>query len=241
MVDADPGRPVRVEPVPLRAGRRLVDFTGTLEELRAQAAQIGDAFVRAVIVSEQPILNLAAAAKDAAPQATFVSIDPRCDASQVAILDRTEADGDEPDLPDLFRDYLSSREPAGGGRRSTSWRPSPTCSPTPTARSPGSSARKPCCRRSSSEETRPAATGREGAHLRPGIDPQRAARSREGAGMRPLQLSFSGIRSYPGAVGPLDFTGKTLIAILGDTGAGKSTILEAITLGPVRQLHLDRP
>jgi len=49
--------------------------------------------------------------------------------------------------------------------------------------------------------------------------------------MRPLQLSFSGIRSYPGAVGPVDFTGKTLIAILGDTGAGKSTILEAITLG----------
>lgn len=48
--------------------------------------------------------------------------------------------------------------------------------------------------------------------------------------MRPLQLSFSGIRSYPGDVGPLDFTGKTLIAILGDTGAGKSTILEAITL-----------
>jgi len=48
--------------------------------------------------------------------------------------------------------------------------------------------------------------------------------------MRPLQLSFSGIRSYPRVVGPLDFTSKTLIAILGDTGAGKSTILEAITL-----------
>jgi exonuclease SbcC len=48
--------------------------------------------------------------------------------------------------------------------------------------------------------------------------------------MRPLQLSFSGIRSYPGAVGPLDFTGKTLIGIVGDTGAGKSTILEAISL-----------
>jgi len=48
--------------------------------------------------------------------------------------------------------------------------------------------------------------------------------------MRPLHLSFSGIRSYPAAFGPLDFTGKNLIAILGDTGAGKSTILEAITL-----------
>ncbi len=48
--------------------------------------------------------------------------------------------------------------------------------------------------------------------------------------MRPLRLSFSGVRSYPAAFGPLDFTGKNLIAILGDTGAGKSTILEAITL-----------
>ena len=48
--------------------------------------------------------------------------------------------------------------------------------------------------------------------------------------MRPLQLSFSGIRSYPGTVGPLDFAGKKLIGIVGDTGAGKSTILEAISL-----------
>lgn len=113
VADADPGRPVKVELVPLHAGRRLADFTGTLEELRAQAAQIGDAFVRAVIVSDQPIPNLAAAAKDAAPQATFVSIDPRCAASQVAVLERTEEDGEEPDLPDLFADYLSGRVPTG--------------------------------------------------------------------------------------------------------------------------------
>jgi len=113
VVDADPGRPVRVELVPLRAGRRLADFTGTLEELRAQAGQIGDAFVRAVIVSEEPIPHLAAAAKDAAPRATFVAIDPRCAASQVAVLDRAEAEGEEPGLPDLFADYLTGRVPAG--------------------------------------------------------------------------------------------------------------------------------
>lgn len=48
--------------------------------------------------------------------------------------------------------------------------------------------------------------------------------------MRPEQLTFSGLRSYPGRTQTLDFTGKSQVAILGDTGAGKTTILEAITL-----------
>jgi exonuclease SbcD len=113
VVDADPGRPVRVEVVPLHAGRRLADFTGTLEELRASAAGIGDAFVRAVIVSEEPVPGLAAAAKEAAPRATFVAVEPRCAASQVAVLERGDAEGREPDLEELFREYLPGRVPAG--------------------------------------------------------------------------------------------------------------------------------
>ncbi|MYW01903.1 SMC family ATPase, partial [Streptomyces sp. SID3343] len=47
--------------------------------------------------------------------------------------------------------------------------------------------------------------------------------------MRPITLTFSGLRSFPGTCGPLDFTGKKLVGILGDTGAGKSTVLEAMT------------
>ena len=46
--------------------------------------------------------------------------------------------------------------------------------------------------------------------------------------MRPLILTFEGIRSYPGPCPPIDFTGKSLIGIIGDTGAGKSTIFEAL-------------
>lgn len=46
--------------------------------------------------------------------------------------------------------------------------------------------------------------------------------------MRPLTLVFSGIRSYPGEV-KIDFTGKHLVGILGDTGAGKTTIFESIS------------
>jgi exonuclease SbcD len=113
VVDADPGRPVRVDEIPLHAGRRLHEFTGTLEELRAQAGQIGDAFVRAVIVSEQPIPNLAAAAQEAAPEAIFVSTEPKCAASQVTVLDRAEAEGEELSLAELFAGYLPGRVPPG--------------------------------------------------------------------------------------------------------------------------------
>ena len=57
--------------------------------------------------------------------------------------------------------------------------------------------------------------------------------------MRPLQLTIEGLRSFrtpPGQNGgtttrkpTIDFTGRDHIAIIGDTGAGKSSILEAIT------------
>uniref|UniRef100_UPI003F490C07 AAA family ATPase n=1 Tax=Streptomyces sp. CA-136453 TaxID=3240050 RepID=UPI003F490C07 len=47
--------------------------------------------------------------------------------------------------------------------------------------------------------------------------------------MKIVRLTFSGVRSYPDTCGPIDFTGKTLVGILGDTGAGKTSILESIT------------
>jgi exonuclease SbcC len=45
--------------------------------------------------------------------------------------------------------------------------------------------------------------------------------------MRPQMLIIRGIGSY-NQEEPIDFTGKNFIAVVGDTGAGKSTILEAI-------------
>ena len=56
--------------------------------------------------------------------------------------------------------------------------------------------------------------------------------------MRPIHLTIEGLRSFrsparPEGAGPrkptIDFTGRDHIAIIGDTGAGKSSILEAIT------------
>lgn len=45
--------------------------------------------------------------------------------------------------------------------------------------------------------------------------------------MRPLKLRMAGLRSYR-SERTLDFTGRSLMAILGDTGAGKSSLLEGI-------------
>jgi exonuclease SbcC len=46
--------------------------------------------------------------------------------------------------------------------------------------------------------------------------------------VRPLKLSVTGLRSYRRETS-VDFTGAGLIAIVGDTGAGKSSLLEAMT------------
>ncbi|MEV6338723.1 SMC family ATPase [Nocardia vinacea] len=56
--------------------------------------------------------------------------------------------------------------------------------------------------------------------------------------MMPLTLSVTGFRSYPTPV-TIDFTGKGLTAVLGDTGAGKSSILEAITYALFRSTTWD--
>ena len=47
--------------------------------------------------------------------------------------------------------------------------------------------------------------------------------------VRPLELSFANVRSYA-SFGLVVFDGRSLVGILGDTGAGKSTILEALCL-----------
>ena len=46
--------------------------------------------------------------------------------------------------------------------------------------------------------------------------------------MRPIRLEIEGLRSFR-ARQVIDFTGRDYIAVIGDTGAGKSSILEALT------------
>jgi exonuclease SbcD len=100
--------------VPLRSGRRLAEFTGTLDELAARADRIGDAFVKVTVATEQPTPGLAETVTALLPKATVVRVDEDCAASRVTVLDRavTAAEA-EPDLRDLFRDYLAENNTSG--------------------------------------------------------------------------------------------------------------------------------
>ena len=55
--------------------------------------------------------------------------------------------------------------------------------------------------------------------------------------MRPLRISIEGLRSFRAEVG-IDFGDRTQIAVIGDTGAGKSSILEAMTYALYGQTSL---
>lgn len=56
--------------------------------------------------------------------------------------------------------------------------------------------------------------------------------------MKPLVLALTGFRSYP-SLARVDFTGKSLVAVLGDTGAGKSSLLDAIVFALFRKSTWD--
>lgn len=56
--------------------------------------------------------------------------------------------------------------------------------------------------------------------------------------MKPLTLSLTGFRSYPSTI-TVDFTGKSLVAALGDTGAGKSSLLDALCFALFRKSSWD--
>ena len=83
--EARPGRPVAVESVPVTAGRRLRDAAGTLDELRAMADGLGDAFLRVTVRSDAPVPGLAEQVKELLPSALDVSVErPQADGRPAA-------------------------------------------------------------------------------------------------------------------------------------------------------------
>lgn len=117
LVNAEPGRPASVEELPLRAGRRLIQLTGTLEEVLAGADDVGDAYVK-VVLRESARVGLADQVKTAIPGAVEVVLEtveramptrePRRSLKRTAAFHRYLEDRgvDDPALEDLFAELL---------------------------------------------------------------------------------------------------------------------------------------
>jgi exonuclease SbcD len=116
IVDADPGRPVRALPRRLSSGRRLTRFTGTLDELRASAAQYDGTFLKPVITGEEPDALLSHKIAEIVPHAFLINPAPAREATADAVMDGDP--GEEPELPDAFRAYLASEGLSGAAAES---------------------------------------------------------------------------------------------------------------------------
>lgn len=104
VVEAEPGSPAAVRPVPLTAGRALRTVRGTLDQLADRAADLGDAWLR-VEVDEPARAGLADEVRALLPHAVAVSARP-VEAEGGAT--RAPRLGRSPD--ELFAEYLAEQD-----------------------------------------------------------------------------------------------------------------------------------
>jgi len=110
VVDVLPGRPAEVQRLPLTAGRALLELRGTFEQIEARAPQVANELLRAVVESEDPILDLADALAELFPLATLVEMEERIASRTLTALDPSEADDEapEPTYDELLELYLQN-------------------------------------------------------------------------------------------------------------------------------------
>lgn len=72
LIEGHPGVAVQVVRVPLSAGKELRDVTGTLDELRALAGSVGDAFLRVFVKVDGPVAGIAEQVREILPNAVDV-------------------------------------------------------------------------------------------------------------------------------------------------------------------------
>ena len=103
VIEAAPGRPARVTPVPLASGRALRTIRGRAHEITALAGTTGDDFLR-VIVEETPSPGLAESVRDLFPHAVDVVVaGPEREGAAADAVDPSSLQGDP---GALFRRYL---------------------------------------------------------------------------------------------------------------------------------------
>ena len=109
LVDAEPGRPARVETRPLGAARPLRRVVGTLAEIAALAPTVGRALCTVVVRTEAVTPDLSQRVADLLPEAVLLSVQEDCAATRVRVLTEADAaDDGEPTFAALFREYVAA-------------------------------------------------------------------------------------------------------------------------------------
>jgi exonuclease SbcD len=111
LVDLQPGKPAKVEEIPFKAGRQLIDVRGTLDELEQYAATVEDAHLRVYLVCDRPQPGLGDQVREILPNALEVRLE----------YERTDGDGRKSDLKQLtprqlFERYYGERHGAQAER-----------------------------------------------------------------------------------------------------------------------------
>lgn len=108
VVEARPGQPARVTSIPLRGGRRLWRFDGTLEELRDRAETAGRSLALVTVRTPTAVPGLSAEVQELLPDAVLLQVHEIPADRQLPVLaGETGGDGAEPSVEELFRDYLA--------------------------------------------------------------------------------------------------------------------------------------
>lgn len=113
LAEIAPGREPRIEIVSLESGRKLVKLVGTLEQIRADAGRVGNAWVKAAVHTDAPTMGLAETLAEMLPQATIVAIEEIRKGTEKQVLDRGTTAADVPSVEEILRDYLSEGRASG--------------------------------------------------------------------------------------------------------------------------------
>ena len=253
LVEAQPGHPPEIQSLPLSGGRQLWRFEGTMEELAKVAPDVGRVLALLTIHSPSTIADLRVRVQDLLPEAVILDVYPVAADRQLSVTVATAPSGPEPGIEELFRDYLAEQGTRGAAADRVMATFSKLLEAIDTEQEPvfpeeaaisgtphaGMTPAVESGRASGARDGRGPSGGRRPhrhlPHVRHHVHHARPARASAiampvlpgGPEMRPLTLRMSGLRSYRSEV-TIDFGDPGLIAIVGDTGAGKSSILEAL-------------
>jgi exonuclease SbcD len=109
LVEARPGRPARLEPIPLSGGRPLLTLAGSLADLARLAEDARGALARVTVRTEAPTADLARRVADLLPGADLLEVVEDCAGGRLRALDPAGgADAAERGVEDLFVDYLAA-------------------------------------------------------------------------------------------------------------------------------------